>query len=399
MFLDSRNYSPSKLRHGLFSLAAIALAANLTACGKKELPAAEPVGPTVSVIEVSNQEIGMQKEFVARAVARRSVDIKAQVAGNITNRNFVEGAFVSKDQILFEIERAQYIAALDKAKANMSSAIARYQQAQRNLKRGKELVPKGYISKMDMDRLRTKSEQTAAGIKVAESALAAAQVNLDFTYIKAPFNGQVNQVSFNQGALVGPNSGPLVTLMQVDPIYVSFEVTESGFLTYLQKEKSQDTLPDLIVSLTLPNGSSYPENGKIDFQGTQVNQSTGTVTIRADFPNPDGIIRPGFFLKAIIQAPTTTPQPVIPQFAVQQNQQGNFVVKVSEDNIAHQAQVTMGRRIGSMWVVIDGVQAGDKLVVEGLQKVRNGTKVKPLFKNVDPKTGALQVTNTSDQAK
>jgi len=382
-----KSFKPILSRVSLLSIIAL----TIVSCGKAEQVKKVQPAPAVSVYNISVNEIGSYREFVARTVASKEVDLRARIEGELIERHFEEGSGVEKDQILLKIDPAAYQASLESAKADLSSKIAGAGGAARDLKRGREVADKGYISQSDLDKLITNDSQAKAAVKVAKSALEKAELNLSYTVIKAPFSGRIGKVNYSVGTVVNPTSSTLATLIATDPMYVSFQVEESDYVSYLQKHKNSQRPEDLSIdiSLRLPNNTKYSEQGLFTFADTKIDQGMGTVELRAIFNNPDGIILPGLFVTLIIEGKNKESMALVPQAAVQENQQGKFVLVVSEDNKVSQRLVVLGRRINAMWVVESGLKANEKVIVEGLQKVRNGIEVKPVGKHVDPLTGTI----------
>ena len=370
----------------LFSL----LSLTLTACSKDEVKA-KPPAPAVSVYSIQSQQIGGYREFVARTEAFKEADLRARVEGELIERHFKEGSNVEKGQVLLRIEPAAYEAALSAAKADLSSRVSGEENAKRNLKRANDLIDDGYISQSDFDRLTTEESQAKSAVKAAQASLEKAELDLSYTIIKAPFSGLIGKVNYNVGNLVGPTSNSLATLLISNPIFVSFQVEESFYISYLQSHQGARTANDAEVdlSLRLPNNSEYPEKGKLDFADTKIAEGMGTVELRTVFPNPNHIILPGLFVTLIVESQNKEEMALIPQAAVQESQQGKFVLIVDENNKVKQRHVVLGRRINAMWVAEKGVAIGEKVIVEGLQKVRSGVEVRGVEKYVDPIIGTI----------
>lgn len=363
----------------------------LSACGKEAPKQAMPA-PAVTVYSVQSSPVGKFREFVARTEASQAVDLRARIEGEITRRNFTEGGFVQQGQLLFEIDRKPYQAALEEAQANLAARQAEEIQANADFKRGEELAPDGFISQSDLGKLRSASGQATANVKGAEAALENARINLDYTHIIAPFDGQIGKRRYDVGTLVGPSSDPLATLSASDPIYVNFQLEESAYISFLQQRAAAGKTgqePELDLSLRLPNGGDYGQAGKLDFADTKIDSTVGSVSLRAIFPNSEGLILPGLYVTLLVESQKKEQLPLIPQAAVQENQLGNFVLVIDEKNQVITRHVDMGRRMGAMWVVNGGLKDGEKIVIEGLQKVRPGVEVNPVEKAVDPKTGAI----------
>ncbi|PKG81172.1 efflux transporter periplasmic adaptor subunit [Colwellia sp. 75C3] len=366
------------------------LSLTLSACSKEEVKVKAPA-PAVSVYSITSQPIGGYREFVARTEAYKEADLRARVEGELIERHFKEGSNVEKGQVLLRIEPAAYEAALSAAKADLSSRVSGEENAKRNLKRANDLIDDGYISQSDFDRLTTEESQAKSAVKSAEAALEKAELDLSYTTITAPFTGRIGKVNYNVGNLVGPTSNSLATLIISNPIFVSFQVEESFYISYLQSHQGARTANDAEVdlSLRLPNNSEYPEKGKLDFADTKIAEGMGTVELRTVFPNPNHIILPGLFVTLIVESQNKEEMALIPQAAVQESQQGKFVLIVDENNKVKQRHVVLGRRINAMWVAEKGVAIGEKVIVEGLQKVRSGVEVRGVDKHVDPIIGTI----------
>jgi membrane fusion protein (multidrug efflux system) len=369
------------------------LSLTLIACSE-EPPKTKPPAPAVSIYSVQSQPVGGYREFVARTEAFKEANLKARVEGELIERTFTEGSNVEKGQILLKIDPAAYDAALAAANADLSSRLSAQENAKRNLKRANELINDGYISQSDFDRLTTEDSQSKSAVKAAEAALEQAKLNLSYTIITAPFSGRIGKVNYNVGNIIGPSSNTLATLLVNDPIYVSFQVEESFYISYLQSHQGAQTAKQAEFDLTLrlPNNSEYPEQGKLDFSDTKIAEGMGTVELRTVFPNPDNIILPGLFVTLIAESINKENKALVPQAAVQENQQGKFVLVVDKDNKVKQRHVELGRRIHAMWAVESGLELGESVIVEGLQKVRTGVEVKGLLKQVDPLTGTISDT-------
>jgi RND family efflux transporter MFP subunit len=352
--------------------------------------------PSVSVIKVTTSPVGDYREYVARTEAHKEVELRARVEGTLIERDFREGQSVQEDQLLFKIDPASFLADVKKANAQLNSQLAAYRRAERDMARGKELAPQGYISQSDLDKLISNADQASAQVESAKAALKQAKLNLDYTDISAPFDGQVGKAYFSEGNLVGPSSGPLATLVDIDPIYVNFQVDEDLYVTYLQHKAVQGekslSSDNVKLTLRLPNDTVLPNPGKLNFTDTQVDQTTGTINLRAQFDNPDNVVLPGLYVTLMMEATDKKELPLIPQASVQENQQGKFVLVVDENNTVKPQPVDMGRRINAMWVVNKGLNGGEQIIIEGLQKVRPGVVVAPSLKMVDLTTGALTDT-------
>lgn len=371
----------------LFALSTIFV---LTACGKQEVTT-KPPAPAVSVYSIQSQQVGNYREFVARTEAFKEANLSARVEGELIERKFREGSNVEKGQVLLKIDPAAYEAALSAAKADLSASLSGEENAKRNLKRANELIEDGYISQSDFDRLTNEESQANSAVKSAKAAVEQAELNLSYTTITAPFTGRIGKVNYNVGNTVGPTSSPLATLIVTDPIFVSFQVEESLYVSYQQKHQDKNSKQggEFDLSLRLPNNSEYAEKGQLNFSDTKISEGMGTVELRAIFDNPQNIILPGLFVTLLLESKNKEEMALIPQAAVQESQQGKFVLIVDEKNIVKQRHVILGRRLSAMWVVEEGVSVGEKVIVEGLQKVRSGVEVNGVPKHVDPLLGTI----------
>ncbi len=379
----------------LFKITLLSLfSLTLLACSEPKKQVAPPA-PAVSVYQVKTQEIGRYREFVARTEASQEANLRARVEGELVERNFREGSIVKKDQVLLKIDPSAYQAELTSAQADLSSRKSGEDNAIRNLKRAKELIGDGYISQSDFDRLTTEESQAKAAVASAQAVVEKAELNLSYTIITAPFTGRVGKVNYNVGNVVGPTSDILATLTLTDPMYVNFQVEEDVYISHLQEQRSNNNSKSLAadISLRLPNNSEYPEKGVFDFADTKIEQGMGTIELRATFANPNGIIIPGLFVTLVLESQDKESMVLVPQAAVQENQQGKFVLVVDNKNIVAQRHVFLGRRLNAMWVVEKGLELGEKVIIEGLQKVKAGIEVNAVPKVVDAITGTISEMN------
>jgi len=222
---------------------------------------------------------------------------------------------------------------------------------------------------------------------------------LSYTLIRAPFTGIIGRVNYNEGNIIGPESDVLASLILSDPMYVNFQIEESVYTSYLQKRANNNNKAkdDVDLTIRLPNNATYSEEGTLDFADTQITQGMGTVEIRASFPNPKGVIIPGLFVTLIIEGKEKKNMSMVPQAAVQANQQGKFVLFIDNENKVKQRPVVLGRRVNAMWVVESGLEVNDRVIIEGLQKVRPGVEINPIEKNVDPLTGTMTLLEQANK--
>lgn len=362
----------------------------LSACGGPADPPAPPP-PAVGVQEVSLEPVTAEHEFVARTRAQEDSEIRARVTGTIIERNFNEGQVVEKDALLFRIDPRPYEASLSAARADLARAVTALDVAQRNLNRGEELAPQGHISESEMDKLRGERDSGIAAQSAAEAAVEQAEINLDFTEIRAPFTGTAGRSQLSIGDLVDPNSGPLVTLVQRDPMLADFDINERTLAQSIKnaQDRAAQGLERMryVVRMKLVTGDIYRHDGEIDYASNRVNPSTGTVTVTARFPNPDGTLIPGQFVRVVMQRGEAEMQMLIPQSSVLEDMQGRYVFIVDDGNSVVRKNITLGQRTGINWVVEEGLSEGDRVIVEGIQKVRPGMPVDPSPASVQPHTG------------
>jgi membrane fusion protein (multidrug efflux system) len=357
-------------------LAVLAAALLLFACAEE--PAPPPVVGVV--VDTVRQEPYQPKSvYVGRLVAKDDVTIRAMVSGYLLSREFTEGEQVAAGDVLYRIDPSEYAAALAKAKAELAAAIANQANAERNFKRGQELLPRGAISQVEMDNLTAQKLDADAHIEAARAQVTSAEVNLGFTTIKAPIAGRIGRSQVSPGDLVGPNSGDLTTLVSVDPIEALFQVSEATYIAQIsQRVTANPSVADLKgveVMLELANGVVYPEVGRIDYFGNRIDASTGTMEARARIPNPYGLLVPGQYVRVTLQDTELLEGLFLPLAAVQADQQGPFVLVVGADSTVSRRNVELGDRFDDLVLALDGVEAGDRVIVRGLQQVRPGMPV------------------------
>ena len=340
----------------------------LTACSAKKAAAPPPPPPAVKVITLTTQSVTLTTDLPGRMVPYRVADIRPQVSGVILKRMFVEGTDVKEGQQLYQIDPALYQAAYDSAAATAESSRL---QAERY----KPLAEANAVSKQDYDNAVAAAAQNKASAETAH-------INLVYTRLLSPISGRIGRSSITEGALVTANQATaLATVQQLDPIYV--DVTQpSAVLLRLKRELAAGQLVQAganqaEVHLMLEDGSTYKPVGKMQFAEVQVDQTTGSVTLRALFPNPDKLLLPGMFVREQIEEGSRTDALLVPQVAVTHNQKGDpTALVVNADNKVELRTLVTERAIGDKWLVTDGLKAGDRVIVEGLQFAKPGSEVK-----------------------
>lgn len=318
-------------------------------------------------------------EFVGRVEAIDSVDIIARVNGFLVAREFEEGASVEEGQVLFRIEPEPFEAAVAARRADVERADATLLNARLQRERIERLVERDAASQAQLDEATAAQREAAAAREAALAALQKAEIDLSYTVIRAPFAGRLGRAAFSEGALVGPALGPLARLVRMDPIFVNVPITDRAMLAV---RRSADTGTQVSPYLRLADRTLLDEPGEFLFFDPQVDTTTDTVRVRARFDNSKELLLPGQFVTVVVRAAEAQPTLVIPQIAVQQDQAGHMVLTVDEENKVQIARVTLGDRVGTDWVVNAGLEAGQNVIVEGVQKARPGMTVNPTPANI-----------------
>ncbi|PAU54312.1 efflux transporter periplasmic adaptor subunit [Pseudomonas sp. PIC25] len=373
---------PSVRRLSLVPLCA--LSALMTATSAQAADAQPAPPPPEVVVETAKSEaMPLVLEYSGRTAGYREVEVRAQVSGILQERTYQEGSRVQKGQVLFRIDPRTYEAALARAKGALAQEQARYRQTERDLKRIRELQKKGFASESELDNAVSNFEQSKANVEAAEAEVKSRQIDLDYTTVEAPISGITSRETRSEGSLVvasDPNSSLLTQLTQLDPIYVNFAYPDTEAERLRQEmQTGKLTLPEsgkLNVEVKFGDGSSYPMEGQVDFTDSLIDRGTGTVSARAVVPNPAQKLLPGQFVRVLVKGLTRPDTVTVPERAVSQGPRGTFVYVVDEQGVARVRQVSTGRTANGRWVIESGVDAGDRVIVEGLPKVRPDTPVK-----------------------
>ena len=375
-----------------FRIAVVSVCAGLLLAGCSEPQEPKQTSPVaVSVVVLEASEIRPSREFVARTAASAKADITPRIEAEIREILFTEGAKVSQGELLIRLEDTRASADLQQADAELAAARAEVDSASRNLKRGEEVSEKGFLSAADLDKLKDRFSAAESRLQAAQAAVQKAGSNLEYAEIRAPFDGWIGRLNYDVGAVVGPSSGAITSIQVTDPAYVEFQINEADFINFRRRgaESAQALSRSLGLYLTLPDGERYEQAGVLDFADVQTDASTGTVAMRAVFPNPDAVLVPGLYVTLRVEGQSGEPQVLVPQVAVQETIEGKFVLVVDDQNQVAQHFIQTGAREGALLVVNSGLEAGDQVIVEGLQKVRPGVTVSAVQKQIDPQTGAL----------
>lgn len=369
---------------GLTPLAAVLMFSGsllLTGCNDGNEQKGQQSAPEVGVVTLKAEPLNVTTELPGRTSAYRIAEVRPQVGGIILKRNFVEGSDIQAGSSLYQIDPATYQAAYDSARGDLAKAEAAANIAHLTVNRYKTLVGTKYISQQEYDTAVADARQADAAVTAAKAAVETARINLAYTKVTSPISGRIGKSSVTEGALVTSNqANALATVQQLDPIYVDVTQSSNDFLR-LKEELANGTLEQeggkAKAELVLKNGQVYAQKGSLEFSDVTVDESTGSITIRAVFPNPKGDLLPGMFVRARLDEGIKNNALLVPQQGVTRNPRGEATVMlVGADNKVENRTVTAAQAIGDKWLVTDGLKSGDKVIVTGLQKVRPGVQVK-----------------------
>jgi len=354
------------------------------ACDRASPPPAEKKAPEVTVIIVKPQSVVIKTLLPGRTAPTMIAEVRPQVTGIIESRTFNEGAEVKAGSTLYRLNAATYQTTYESARAAVAKAEAGVQTARRNVERNKELVEIKFVSQQAYDDALTTLRQNEADLAGAKAAAEAARINLAYTNVVAPISGRTGKSSVTAGALVTANqAAPLVTIQQMNPMYV--DVTQSSTEVFrLRRAMASGELKRARsdaarVTLLLDDGAPYSQEGTLQFSDVTVDASTGAITLRALFPNPDDVLLPNMFVQAVIEEGVRENAILLPQQAVTRDAKGQAIAMVvGSDNKVEQRQLKTVRTIGSDWLLDSGLQAGDRVIIEGLQRAMPGTVVQAM---------------------
>ncbi len=353
----------------------------LSACSPGKSGNQAPPPPEVGVMKTVAQPVTVYEEYVAQTEAVDTVEIRARVGGILERQAYVDGAKVKKDELLFVIDQQPYIAALAQAKAALALAQANHVNSRQVLERIRPLLADKAISQQDLDAAVAKESVDAANVEAAKAQVKTAELNLDYTAIRASRDGVVSKALIKPGGLVNASTTLLSTLYSVDPIYVNFTVSEQRLLEL--QNRSDNSLggekgKSPVYRLQLVDGSDYKFSGRLNFVDAAVDPKSGTLQVRLSVPNPGGALRAGQFVRVIVPASENPNAIRLPQQAVQELQGKLSVFVIDADNKAAFRAITANTRLGNDWVVEGGLKPGETVIVEGSNKVRPGMLVKPI---------------------
>jgi membrane fusion protein (multidrug efflux system) len=359
------------------SICTIGLALLLVAgCDESTKVAAAPEKPAVSVRPVATKSVVQSFEFVGHIKAIYKVDLRARVEGFLGKLQFREGQDVKAGDLLYQIEKVQFQAQVDQAKANVASAEAEVTNAQLQYGRSAELVKREFSPQSTVDQNKAALDSGRARVMQTKAALTQAEVNLDYTDIRAPIDGRIGRTAFQVGNLVNPASGVLATIVSQDPIYVLFPVSVRDLETIREARRQEDGgVAKIEIRVRGASGNEYPQRGVWDLTDPQVDQQNDTLMMRAVIPNPDRQLIDGQFVTVVIRERKGEPRLVVPQAALQIDQSGSFVLVVDDQHKVVQRRLQTGTNEGTDVVITSGLRDGEHVIVEGAQKVRPGQEV------------------------
>jgi membrane fusion protein (multidrug efflux system) len=374
-------------------LVAVISAASLgAACEKAAPPAAPPAPPEVYVVDVVQKDVPTYLELVGQTIGYQDVEIRARVEGVLNTMNFREGSFVREGSLLYEIDPKPLQAILSEAKADQSTAEARLEKAANDVKRYTPLAAKQAVSQQELDNAMADRDAARSQVEAAKATVDKASLDLSYTRITAPISGLAGTTLVKPGNLVGKGQNTLLTtISQIDPILFRVGVTEADYLRVAKRDVSRigATPRATGIELTLSDGSVFSQKGSISNVDRAVDAATGTVGVQLMFPNPELVLRPGQFGRARILLETKSGALLVPQRAVQELQ-NLYSVAVVQDNKVSFRNVKVGARVGSDWVIEEGLKPGEKVVTEGLQRIQDGSTVSAKAAPAEPTTGAAK---------
>lgn len=375
------------MKHSIAIATLLVAATLLSGCQQgSSAPAKVASVPAISYITVKTQSHNIDTKMQGRVTASLVAQVRPQVSGIVQQRLFTEGSTVEKGQLLYQIDPATYQSAYNEAKANLNSAKALVDTAQLKHQRYVKLLKFEGVSQQDADDAHAAYLEAKANIEKYQAALATAAINLEFTKVKAPISGHIGISNVTQGALLtAAQSSELATIRTLDPIYVDMTKSSTELLKLRQMMREKGiTQGTTEVSLTLADGTQYNHKGQLKMQEVSVDPSTATVTLRAQFPNPDGLLLPGMFVRGQVNDAVDENAILVPQQGIYHSAAGDaFAYVIDDENIVEKRTVQTVNTVDNQWLIASGLSANDKLLIEGSSKIRPGGKVKPVQVVID----------------
>lgn len=368
---------------------AAALSMPLTACNDSDAPSQQQaaVPPAVFVMPVARQSISQAAEFIGRVEAIDKVDVRARITAFLVTRHFNEGDMVKAGDLLFTLEQPPFAAEVDLRQAQVERAEAEYRNATLQVSRGRELVRTNNIPQSTLDERIAAEGEAKGNLDAARAQLEQARIQYGYTEIRVPFDGRAGRSPISPGNLVGPDTGVLVTVVREDPIRLTFPVTQRELLR-VRRDGQNVSADGLRVRARLPDGTLTQQSGRLEFIDVAANRSTDSVLVQAVMPNPDRLLTDGQAISVVIEAASPTEAIVIPQSALQIDQQGAFVLVVGADNKVEVKRIKTGRGPAGQVVVTEGLEVGQLIITEGSQRARPGQPVSPRPQEAPP-SGAV----------
>lgn len=329
--------------------------------------------PYVLTQQVKTADVSPKRSYIARVEAIKSVDLKPQITGYVEKVLFKEGSLVNEGDILFIIEQKRYLANVELRQAELDSAKANLVKTERDYKRQKSLSKQNYASKATLDTSESNYLQAKAAVAQAEANLELAKIDLDYTEIKAPFTGYIGKANITEGNYVTSSSDNLARIVQISPIRVAFSVTDKDVLNARMRN---DGNQNIRTELVLPNGKTISEPLLATFSSNEIDSSSATINIYTEYENKNNLLIPGNYVDINVSDIEAQMAVLVPQAALAQDENGNYVMTVNEDNIAEQRRVVLGDPVEDYQIVLEGLKPEDKVIIQGLQKVKNGQEVK-----------------------
>ena len=353
----------------------------LTGCDDKPAQQGAQQMPEVGIVTLKSAPLQITTELPGRTSAYRVAEVRPQVSGIILKRNFTEGSDIQAGVSLYQIDPATYQATYESAKGDLAKAQAAANMDQLTVKRYQKLLGTKYISQQDYDTDVATAQQSNAAVVAAKAAVETARINLAYTKVTSPISGRIGKSAVTEGALVqNGQTTALATVQQLDPIYVDVTQSSNDFLRLKQElanGKLQQENGKAKVELVTNDGLKYPQNGTLEFSDVTVDQTTGSITLRAIFPNPDHTLLPGMFVRARLEEGVNPDALLVPQQGVTRTPRGDAsAMVVGEGDKVEVRQITATQAIGDKWLVTEGLKTGDRVIITGLQKVRPGVQVK-----------------------
>ena len=371
----------NRAARSVFVMLPIAALLSLSACKPQSAPPQGPAGgmppPEVEVISVTPRDVARTLEAPGRLQAVRTAEVRARVEGILERRSYTEGSEVKAGQVLFQIDSRTLAANVAAAKASLARGEAQKLIAGQNLERIQSLVASNAVSKQELDQAMAAKAQANADVAAAQAALSRAEIDRGYATVTAPISGRIGRAQVTEGALVGKGEAtPLASIEQYDPIWVNFSQSSADFLNLRESMRGgKSKASQAPIRLLLENGREYPHPGKLLFNDLAVDPATGSVGLRAEFPNPDRTLLPGQFVSVRFPVALVEGVIVVPQRAVQVSPQGQAVLLVGGDGKVMAQPVKTGGLSGSDWIIAEGLKGGERVIVEGVQKARPGMAV------------------------